>query len=846
MTHRALLIGAQTNGLQGVDNDVAAMVRALQPRDFRIDTVTGSDATRDGILDAYRKLIADTRPGDACVVYYSGHGGLLRAPAERDGTSRSQADLQFIVPHDYTDSTDDDFRGITGTQLSALLAELTAVTPNATVVLDCCHSAHLSKKPRRVKALLRQSTNVTYANVRRHVDQLVANGLKDAPRDIHSNRNAVRIVACAPHESAFESANVDGVDMGLLTDALTRRLLATQDMRVNWLTLMDAIRRDVQNFESAQRPEAEGPSNRQPFEVTDLTPLATLPVVATGRNRISLLGAPLIEVQRGDEFVIMPGDTAEAVTDPADPRAIATATVEEVVQMAATATLHLAPGWDEVPVDARAHRTVAGAPALPVRLPDGHPVRDDLRDAITGRPLVRVADPGEETAVSVQVDAAGRLTVHDLVGPLHEPCGSAPHDIARIVANLQRLAQAAALRRLGSDTAPFEHQVRVELGRVRGDEREPLPASGALLYAHRDERIYIQLHNDGTTPVYVSLVDIGISSRIGLLTGADPSGIQIEPRTSYTYGWNDDSQRLVGVDVTWPVGVETTFPRPETVLAVISNRPVDVSVLQQAGVRGAGPVPDRLVHGSALERLLAQAVTGAFREVGSAPGAKVRYAVVPIDFTVSPTAPPTAEDAPFLLDDRPTEPVRLLSPRGTLPGRVAVRLTDVVVHRNRAFGEADVRLDTVVLTGDQAGLPVYRAETVRCSNIRDGHRLPLDDLLIYHGPAVDFLDIAIWVSRDTKGSLSIGDLLTQSLNDPALQAASVQLAGVAPHAAVAVATAGACATVVNTAYRALLGIIGPAIGLYRTSLLAQEQFGIGRHERHPQDFSFTFSVEPVA
>jgi hypothetical protein len=62
----------------------------------------------------------------------------------------------------------------------------------------------------------------------------------------------------------------------------------------------------------------------------------------------------------------------------------------------------------------------------------------------------------------------------------------------------------------------------------------------------------------------------------------------------------------------------------------------------------------------------------------------------------------------------------------------------------------------------------------------------------------------------------------------------------------AVAAVSAGAVLVDTAYDLLTGVVGQSIGLYRTSLLAQEQFGVGRHVRHPQDFSFTFAVETVA
>lgn len=346
--------------------------------------------------------------------------------------------------------------------------------------------------------------------------------------------------------------------------------------------------------------------------------------------------------------------------------------------------------------------------------------------------------------------------------------------------------------------------------------------------------------------MYASLVDIGISSRIAVLTAADHGGVRLTPGASYTYGWNHDQQRLTGVEVTWPEGIDATVVRPETVLALISDKPVDVGVLQQRGVRD---VPRRFGDGSSLGRLLSQIATGASREVGAAPAADVRFAVAPIDFMVSPTAPPTAERAEFLVDDRPQRQVRLLSTRSVTPTRVAVRIAELTVHRNRAFGNADIRVDAVVLTGGAADQPAYRAETIRCSKIGDGERLPIDNVLIYHGPVVDYLDIAVWVSRDTTGSLALGELLQEKLTNPLVQAAGTQLVGLAvaaPQAAAAVAAVGAGAVLVNTAYELLSKAVGSSIGLYRTSLLAQEQYGIGRHVRQPQDFSFTFSIDEVA
>ncbi|WBC03311.1 caspase family protein [Micromonospora sp. WMMA1976] len=842
MTRKALLIGAQTHGLAGVLNDVDAMEQALTPRGFDVQRLVTPYATRAGIRDAYEKLTADAGTDDAVVVYYSGHGGRLRSPDGRD--------LQFIVPDDYADSDEDDFRGITDVELSVLLAGLTDRTHNVTVIFDCCHAAHMSRQPeRRVKALLRDARarwRPTYESVERQVQRLVAEGLPIDRRPLIGNPHAVRVVACSPSGSSWESVNRDGVEMGLLTDALSRALRETDGLRISWAALVDAVRREVQTFVAAQRPEVEGPSGRQLFETTEADALDALPVAVDGPDRIRLLGAPLLGVRTGDEFAIMRGDATSSQDGPA----MGTAVVTHLLPAAAAARLRLTAPGQAVPSDARAYRISAAPPALAVRLPSDHPVTAELAESIVLHPMLRLAAQDVETSgevtVEVTVDEQGRLAVRDEAGPLHLPYRPSPAGVGAVVANLRRIAQATALRRLSGDPSrPLRQSVRTEWGRVRDGRETPLAPSGELLFAQADERIFFRVTNEGDLDVFVSLVDIGVSYRIALLTHSDPSGVRLEPGASYTYGWNEDRNELTGVAVSWPDGIDMSATRPETVLVLVSDGPVDVSSLQRPGVRGDG----RRATGSGLTHLLAQIATGATREVGPEPAGQVRYAVQPIDFMLSPTPPPTAERAVFLVDERPAQPIRLLSPRGTAPGKLAVRIAELVVHRNRALGSADIRVDAVVLTGGSGGQPIYRAETMRFSNVRDGDRLPLDDVLIYHGPAEDFLDIAVWVSRDTTGSLALSALLEKKLTDPVVHGAVAEVAGLAmtaPHAAVAVALMGAGAVLVNTAYELLTGVVGQSVGLYRTSLLAQEQFGIGRHVRHPQDFSFTFCVDEVA
>lgn len=293
--------------------------------------------------------------------------------------------------------------------------------------------------------------------------------------------------------------------------------------------------------------------------------------------------------------------------------------------------------------------------------------------------------------------------------------------------------------------------------------------------------------------------------------------------------------------------MDPALARPETVLVLVMSARQDVSALEQEGIRGGATA--RGGDRSPLERMLEQIATGRSREITPLTATVPRYDVHVVDFELGPIP----DEGTFLIDERPSPATRSRTVRGPAPDKVAVRIDNLRIHRNRAWFGADIRVDTVVVTGSGSAEPAYHARTERFSNIDDEELLPGDKLLLYYGPAVDYIDIAVWVSRDEKGSLALSDLLAEKLTGTEIQQALAGLAGVAvaaPQAAAAAALVGAGAVVVNVAYRLLRGVVGTAIGLYRGSRLAREQFGVGRHPEHGslrvQDFSIAFSIEDVS
>jgi uncharacterized caspase-like protein len=103
-----------------------------------MDDGVHTEPTRENILNAYRTLVAESKPGDVAFCHYSGHGGKLKDDNddEKDGYDET------LVPLDYASAgqiRDDD-----------LYLTLIGKMPRdvqLTCVMDCCHSGTVLDLP---------------------------------------------------------------------------------------------------------------------------------------------------------------------------------------------------------------------------------------------------------------------------------------------------------------------------------------------------------------------------------------------------------------------------------------------------------------------------------------------------------------------------------------------------------------------------------------------------------------------------------------------------------------------------------------------------------------------------
>lgn len=846
MGGKALLIGAELGGLEGVGNDVAAMRTALEGRGLSVRICLKPDATRDGILEAYERFLAELEAGDPAVVFYSGYGGFVAASAA-GSSAPDLIDMQFILPIDYGASTEDEFRGITAAELAHLHARLREKTNNVVVIFDCCHAADMSRRPGiRIKGWQEPQR---YERVRDHIDRLRARGGLDRWR-AEGTPDIVRITACSPMQSAYEHVGVDGEPIGVLTEGLTKALTEAGSEKVAWSTVADRVRRHAAALRFAQRPEIEGPARRLIFDTAEADQPASLPVTPLDDGLVRLDCTPLLGVQVGDRFAIMPPGAVEAD----NAAKVGDVTVGTVEPRWVEGRIDWAgPAPQSVPLGARAFPTAVTAPGITIRVPAEGPVAADLRAVLAASPVLQIIGSTESGwSAKVEIGDDGTLTVSDHSGPLGSPVPADTAGITQVASHLKTLAVAAALQRLVDTpvgigrgrSGVFGADVDIEYGIVVRGQRRPLSEGEPV---HVGDRFYASVHNRHDAPIFVSLVDIGVSGKVTLLNTRPSSGQEIKPGMSWGLGFDDRDNAWPGVPATWPDGVPAGWARPETLLVFVTSAPQDLSALGhqcRTAVRDAARQPGE----APLLDIVDQLAWYGTREFVSEHEPQVRYDVHAVRFDLDPL--PRA--GRFLVETRPGGSAPRAT-RGNAPMTLAIRLDQLMVHDNHAmFGGARVRVDIAVATGGRGGgRPSYEAHTIRFGNIRKGGTLPFDRMLMFHGRAEDFIDIAVWVTRDSAGAAELTDLLAGELASADGQHVVADILGATmpgdPNGTVATAVE-AGVFVIGAAAKLLHRFGGgESIGLYRGSWLESERFGLGRHpivgRRTVQDFSIAYTVE---
>ncbi|KAM0433393.1 hypothetical protein ACHAPT_004271 [Fusarium lateritium] len=670
-TKRALLIASPFEGLRGPLNDVETMAEVLGEWGFEISRCCGENATRQGILDAWRDMILASSPDDTVVVYYAGYGG--------------------IVEDDNSSDEESSFTSILFEELEHLLDKTTERTRNVTTIFDCSYLGRIARD-------LSRGDDSMPRNLLKHVACLrAAEELPPlSPREIEGNKHAVRISAAASEETAWEYRQ-DDKHVGLMTQALSlalRTVLRGSMLKrrhvkiesISWRMTMLRVRELVNVDCPQQNPHVAGPGMRLPFSLQEAGSSA-LVLRQTGKIRGKIWAGRVSGIHEGNVYALMPFGAQR----PSDETQIGIATVRQVESFSAIADLSLYPGKGTISkkgilaflVQEDLYRWPV---ACPVAHSEGHYV---FVETIKRSKYLRLADSEQDSSPLVEFLQDGQnLILRNSQGvQLESQHVSENHSFARVDAirhlfkHAEQLARAQHLQALTpiNQDEKLNHRLAVTFGVVELDGSERIVKQDGGGFVAESDRVYILLKNNGTATVYVNVFDINVTGRISLISKSSARrGIKLFGGESYVLGKDEPSLSQKSLLVSWPNGVPKTKPVTQRLVLVLTDSPVDLWSLDSANT-----VHDKgRIGSSSLERWAFRLVTGGLDprgDVGSdTRGDKLRYDIVHIPFTLKPVV----KDTPTPLVSHLTsfDDVRELRVRDFLMFELATRRRELLSH----------------------------------------------------------------------------------------------------------------------------------------------------------------------
>lgn len=249
--------GASWINLHGPSVDIAGMQVLLRQtygfQDIRI--LEDQQATRQGILAAIDQLIADTKPGDLVVFYYSGHG------SQRLDTLSSKNHLdETIVPADAWKGVEDIRDKELALKFDKIVYDKHA---HLTAIYDSCHSGTMACGiTTSVQRVLPYDDRDVALEKKKDPTTVTESDLKRIPQ----NGDAIIIAAAASTESAVEAQYPDDEQYhGAFTRALVRVLQSSsQPLSADDLVaeVSDMLHADPVPF---QQPSVEGRTQQSLF-----------------------------------------------------------------------------------------------------------------------------------------------------------------------------------------------------------------------------------------------------------------------------------------------------------------------------------------------------------------------------------------------------------------------------------------------------------------------------------------------------------------------------------------------------------------------------------------------------
>jgi hypothetical protein len=587
----ALLVGIDAyqpplGALTGCCNDVAEMHRCLTRRvateQLSLTTLLNEQATRQGIITAFRTHLGQAGPGDTALFFYAGHGSRELTPElyrylDPDGFEETLVAYDSRLPGGWD---------IADKELHVLVAELALRAPHVVIILDSCHSGSATLQSddsptRRAPRVSRNRPPDTFwffsSDAVIPPDLASSNGWRMLPHGRH-----VMLTACHANQKAKEitrpeSGNRCGVFSYFLIQALDQlsRDISYRDL-YKWVQAL------VAHTVEDQVPQAEGDLEGSLFDGKILK-RPSIFYIRNLRNRGWRLDAGQVHaIQEGMELAIFP---LGAVADLNAGSRIATVKVSKVG--AVESIVHVKTG--QLPASAGAlPAVIISMPFSTLSLSLSGVASEELQQRIAESPYLRVVD---RSLAEIMLEAGReelRLKRRDSPQDLAPAYLADTNGVCRVVEALEKIARWQAISGLSNSCDGLGGALRMTVFEWYGPpacpgaypEVKPLPEDQEILLPYRQgEPVRFTAHIENRSPRAFSFSLLVLTTDFGIKILEDAKG------------------RLPGGEAIWvrPVdGIAAIVPdcfftrgvtrSRNILLLLICDQEADIQLLEQKGL----------------------------------------------------------------------------------------------------------------------------------------------------------------------------------------------------------------------------------------------------------------------
>ena len=566
-SRHALLIGINKypnfraeKQLFGCVNDVDAMAKILQ-ENFKfpannVVVVRNEQATQLGIRSEMKQLIARVGPGDIVVLYYSGHGSQMTDLHQDEASGKDNT----IVPYDSARWNKPN-RDILDDEIHLWLAQLTQKTPYVTLIFDCCHSGSMARDafgdrerwiPVDDRPAEQLQWDVTGSPLLDASEASQSRGTRDVGPSgwLPRGDGYVLLAGSEDVESSWElttSANEGAITHGALTYFLIQELRQTSP-GTTYREVYERIHPLVTAKYPRQHPQIEGKQDREIFDTHEVEPLRFVAVVERSGDTVRLAAGAAHGMTIGSQWAIYPQGT-KSVDLTNNASRLGLAEITHVRAVSADAKLNEAAEPDNIKPGCYAVEYAHNYGDMQLKLaiapaPQGY--EDNVRglcNLLQASRLLHLNSDSEEHAdlriyllppraaagTSDPVPELGALVaatwaVVNRDGRMAMPAHSVDEAgvLTLLYDNLVKLARyrhTLALRNPNSAHL-LNKQVELVLKRQRRDGTwEAIDGRGTdeQVIFNTADRIAFEIVNHHTAPVYVSVLDFGLTGAVSLL-----------------------------------------------------------------------------------------------------------------------------------------------------------------------------------------------------------------------------------------------------------------------------------------------------------------------------------------